>query len=446
MFQRLIRIWEFLSHTLWLVPLLFGVGGALLAVIAIVAPGDHFAQSLPDFWPRFSNAGQVQTLTSNLLTGLVTMVTFALSVTMVVLTLAAQSLGPRTIRNFMGDEKTQTALGIFVGSILFLITALVMMGAGSSEDKAPQIAAIGGVALFVICLFDLILFVSHLGRSIVADQIIERVGDNLEQTIAMSKDRLEQAIEAARDNQVQPGVRANINPDRALCAPRSGFVQGIAYDKLTAYARACDMHITLIVRPGQHIIKGEVIGEISTTSKDKPSTTPLDDRRFDEITAQVLIGNQRTATMDIEFALRQLVEIALRALSPGINDPFTAIACLYRLGRALPGAMTFHYPVGVWQDEDGAARLSARIADFGTMQAAAFDQIRHAARDKADVLIAMAQIIESLIALAQTPRQRKMLSDQAQCIARSAQNHILEPRDRSRVEQAIGRALRANQS
>ena len=135
-------------------------------------PQEVLRNSLPDLLPGFREIETVRSLLETLLATIVTMTTFALSITMVVLTLAAGSLGPRMIRNFMGDNKTQNALGIFVGSILFLITSLVMMGSNPESGPVPHLGATVGIALFVISVFVLILFVHHLGRSIVADEVI----------------------------------------------------------------------------------------------------------------------------------------------------------------------------------------------------------------------------------------------------------------------------------
>ncbi|KZB51534.1 DUF2254 domain-containing protein [Thalassospira xiamenensis] len=443
MFHRFIRIWEFLGHSLWFIPLLYAIGGAAVALLAIRLPGEDMIASLPDFWPRFGTVQTVQDLTSTLLATLVTMTTFALSVTMVVLTLAAGSLGPRTIRNFMGDPKTQNALGSFVGSILFLITALVIMGGQGKEDQVPQIAAITGILLFVVSLFVLILFVHHLGRSIVADQVIQKVGGNLEETIASSLETLSQPIDHAVEAGCTLPDAGTINPDRAIKAAKSGYVQGIDYEGLLELATKTDIHIALTIHAGQHVIAEDIIGEISINSAN--ATSDIGEYR-NFITEQILIGNQRTAMLDIEFALRQLVEVALRALSPGINDPFTAIAVIYRLGRAMPQAMNFHSPLGLWRDEQGQERICAHLSDFGEMLDAAFNQIRQSASTKPYVLLPMAEVLESLIGQAKTVKQQDTLRDHARLIGRTAARNIAEAADRRAVERAVNRVLRQQQA
>lgn len=443
MFHRFIRIWEFLGHSLWFIPLLYAIGGATVALLAIRLPGEDMIASLPDFWPRFGTVQTVQDLTSTLLATLVTMTTFALSVTMVVLTLAAGSLGPRTIRNFMGDPKTQNALGSFVGSILFLITALVIMGGQGKEDQVPQIAAITGIILFVVSLFVLILFVHHLGRSIVADQVIQKVGGNLEETIASSLETLSKPIDHAAEARCTLPDAGTINPDRAIKAAKSGYVQGIDYEGLLEVATKADIHIALTVHAGQHVIAEDIIGEISINAAN--ATDDIGEYR-NFITEQILIGNQRTAMLDIEFALRQLVEVALRALSPGINDPFTAIAVIYRLGRAMPQAMNFHSPLGLWRDEQGQERICAHLSDFGEMLDAAFNQIRQSASTKPYVLLPMAEVLESLIGQAKTAKQQDTLRDHARLIGRTAARNIAEAADRRAVERAVNRVLRQQQA
>ena len=457
MFHRFIRIWEFVGHSLWFTPLLYAIGGAVLSLLAIRLPGEDIIASLPDFWPRFETVETVQDLTSTLLATLVTMTTFALSVTMVVLTLAAGSLGPRTIRNFMGDPKTQNALGSFVGTILFLITGLVLMGGQSDDGAVPQIAAMTGIALFVVSLFVLILFVHHLGRSIVADHVIQKVGANLEETISSSLETLSGPIDnAATESCTLPDAGANTS-DRTITAAKSGYVQGIDYDDLLDVAIKHDIRVALTVRAGQHVIAGDIIGEIGkdgnndtkpsgTGHSDTEPTAPRSDAIHDAIAQQIMIGSQRTAMLDIEFALRQLVEVALRALSPGINDPFTAIAVIHRLGRALPQAMDFHYPMGLWRDDQGQERICAHLSDFGGMMNAAFNQIRQSASAKPDVLLPMAEVLESLTGLAKHPKHLEILREHARLIGRAAARDIADAADRKAVERAVNRVLRQQQA
>ena len=161
-----------------------------------------------------------------------------------------------------------------------------------------------------------------------------------------------------------------------------------------------------------------------------------------DVAQTVMIGDFRTAALDVEFSLRQIVEIAVRALSPGINDPFTAIASVYRLGRALRHTLVFSYPTGLWMDDKNIARLSGPVADFCGMLSAAIDQIRQAAAQKPDVLIPIAQTLESLIPFISATSQRDEIRRQARIILHTAQRNIITPDDRCDVENAARRVLR----
>ncbi|BDW95162.1 hypothetical protein MACH10_08470 [Thalassospira tepidiphila] len=442
MVQRLIRVWEFLTYSLWVSPLLFALGGAAFAVGIMAAPQDILRDMFPSLLPGFNEIQAVRGLLETLLATLVTLTTFALSITMVVLTLAAGSLGPRMIRNFMGDNKTQNALGTFVGSILFLITSLMLMGEKPDSAPVPHLAVTVGIALFVISVFVLILFVHHLGRSIVADEVIQRVGKNLEETIQSASNTLTDPIKAAERAQTTLPDPQDIPRDQAICVASSGYVQGVDYEKICEIAKQTDTRISLVIRAGQHVLIGDIVGRIVPLNDDvsKPAQDNIEQCHADILEA-IMIGSHRTAMLDVEFALRQLVEVALRALSPGINDPFTAIAAIYRLGDALPHAMQFRYPVGIWRDDDDEVRLHALMSDFGGMLGAAYDQIRQSATTKPDVLLPMAEILESLMRLAETDHQREVLRTHARMIANAAERDIPEENDRKTVIRAATRVL-----
>ena len=443
MVQRLIRVWEFLAYSLWVSPLLFALGGAAIAVGVMALPQEILRNSLPDLLPGFREIETVRSLLETLLATIVTMTTFALSITMVVLTLAAGSLGPRMIRNFMGDNKTQNALGIFVGSILFLITSLVMMGSNPESGPVPHLGATVGIALFVISVFVLILFVHHLGRSIVADEVIQHVGRNLEETIQSACTTLAAPIKAAEKAQTTLPDPQDIAKDQGICIGASGYVQGIDYEKVCEIAKETDTRISLVIRAGHHVLAGDIVGQIVPLKPDGSGKRVA--QCHADLLEVIMIGTHRTAMLDVEFALRQLVEVALRALSPGINDPFTAIAAVYRLGRALPHAMEFRYPVGIWIDDHDELRLKAKLSDFDGMLGAAFDQIRQAAGSKPDILLPMAEVLESLMRLAKTDQQRDTLRTHARMIASAAERSVPEENDRKAVLRAATRVLRHQQ-
>lgn len=179
MIARLSITWDRVRNSLWGVPIALIIAGGAFAVLAVHVRLPSRAD--PVWWLYSGDAAAAFGFLANLLTAMITMATLAISITMVVLTLAAQSLGPRLISIFMGDTRTKLALGIFLGTTVYLLIALrTVVGA---TDSVPNLAITVGTALVLTSIVVLLFFVHHLARSIVADTIIRRVGEALDQSI-----------------------------------------------------------------------------------------------------------------------------------------------------------------------------------------------------------------------------------------------------------------------
>jgi uncharacterized membrane protein len=218
---------------------------ALLAVQLPVRQGDD-----PVWFLYSGDAEDAPQFLSNLVTAMITMATLVISITMVVLTLAAQQLGPRLIRSFMADRRTQITLGLFVATVVYLL--LVLRSASGATDSVPNLAVTGGTALVLLCLGAVLVFVHHLARSIIADTIIDRVGVDLDRDL----ERL--LPESERDLPPSPRIhpRKNGSP---LTFRGSGYVQSINYEGLVEIAKKSDAVIELGVKPGRHVIVGGIL-------------------------------------------------------------------------------------------------------------------------------------------------------------------------------------------
>ncbi len=179
MLARFKPLWESISTSLWFFPGLLTVGAVVLAALAVAAH-DLFDGAEAVWWLHSGSAEHASTLLSSLLTAMITMATLAISITMVVLTLAAGQLGPRLIRSFMADKRTQLMLGFLLATIVYLVLILRLVGDGARENEVPHIAVTLGTGIVLVCVFVLLFFVHHLARSIVADTVIERVGRDLD--------------------------------------------------------------------------------------------------------------------------------------------------------------------------------------------------------------------------------------------------------------------------
>jgi uncharacterized membrane protein len=217
-----------------------------------------------------------------------------------------------------------------------------------------------------------------------------------------------------------------------VTAQRAGYVQAVAGDQLVALAEEVDGRIELEVMAGDFLLPGQALARF----------WPLDRATEDiktRIRDSVAIGPKRTLAEDLEYAADALVEIALRALSPSLNDPFTAIACINRVGASLALAIGRGDPPLRHRGESGTVRLVRPERGFVALLEGGFDDIRLAAAEHPAVLAALATRLGSLAELAADPQRRAAIERQGEAIRRTVERHLAEPRDRERVERQLER-------
>lgn len=390
MSDRLRNYWERLRSGLWFVPLVISLLVAALAEILIYyGAGDPRDGAWA--WLIYSgDASTARDTLSTLLSGMITMTSLVVSIMIVVLTLAAGQLGPRLVRNFIGDIVTQVALGIFLATILYLL--LVMRGIYDvQDDDLPHLAVAVGTALPMLCLFVLLVFVHRLARSIMADNVIGRVTRELREHIAY--------LMPERDADAPPPPPM---PKEVawLALQDDGYIQSVDYDSVAKAAKRADARIWFDVRPGHYVTPhGRHVAVAPRAA--------LDERLTKAVCDAIMLGADRTPTQDLEYGIRQLVEIALRALSPGINDPFTADVVIDNLAASLGMAFDRCLMPQVVRDDAGAVRVVRDISGYPGLVAAAFDQIRQAGKDKPAILIQMADALRRLSPYIRTEEQRR---------------------------------------
>lgn len=370
-----------LRRQLWIIPALISLAALLLAY-AVLAHGSVLSQPRGThlWWIYSGDAGTARGLLSSLLSGLMTMTSLVVSMTFVILTLAANQLGPRLIGTFMADRQIQAVLGLFLGTILYTLIVLRSLDERLGPDGVPHLAITVASGLTVACLFALLFYVHKIARSIIADTVVERVGRDLRQTVRATLS--EKGDGSDRDPPPLAPSAGSVSLDR------SGYIQTIDYEALIEAARRAGAVLRVEVRAGHFVLKqGRHVGVHAAMPPDEAAAA---------IRSAFVIGSERSPAQDLEYAIRQLVEIALRALSPGINDPFTAIAVLDRLGAALEDVVSRPPQPAVLRDGDGAVRVVADRSTTGGLLDAAFDLIRQAGSGHPAVLIRMADVFGQL--------------------------------------------------
>ncbi len=360
---------------------------------------------------------------------MITIAGVVFSMTLVALSLASSQLGPRLLRNFMRDTANQMVLGTFIATFLYCLLVLRTIRRVDEIAFVPHLSVTIGVLFALASIGVLIYFIHHVSVSIQADEVVARVGNELIQVIdglfPQQFGRGEPLPEAeACDARLPEAFEREARP---VGATGDGYLQRIDADTLMSLAEQEDVLFRVERRPGHYVVMGSPL-----------ATVWPGDRVTEKLAARVnsafVVGSQRTPVQDVEFAVLQLVEIAVRALSPGINDPFTAVACVDRLGSALCRLAEREMPSPYRFDGQGRLRMVAPAVTFPGIVDAAFDQIRQSARSSAAVTIRLLETIAVIAAAAQRPEDRAALRRHAEMIARGAREELPEGEDRRAVE------------
>ena len=363
-------IWTSLRSTYWFLPAVVTLGAMALG-IGLTALDRHAwdKDALPG-WLYGGGADGARALLSAVAGSIITVVSVTFSVTIVALTVASQHFGPRLLSNFMRDTVVQLVLGIFIATFVYCLLVLrAVQGEGGAYDRfVPHLAVTGAVALTLVSVAALIYYVHHVATAMQVSQIARTVVADLERAI----DRLypEHLGEEAAPPEPVPEPPSGA---AAVPARSSGYVQHIEADSVLQLACGAHVVVWLRIRPGDFATEGLPIALVH------PS--PADPAQFGkDLNGALVLGTDRTMEQDAGFPVQQLVEVTLHALSTGMNEPFTALTCIDRLGQGLAQLARRRLPASARSDDTGALRVVAARDSFVDLLDQSFDPIRaHAA-------------------------------------------------------------------
>ncbi|MFT5934426.1 MAG: putative membrane protein [Hydrogenophaga sp.] len=435
----LLKYWGRLRSSFWFVPAAMACLAAALAVSAVEldrAVAGDLLQRLG--WSYSGGAEGANLLLGTVAGSMIAIAGTVFSMTLVALSLASSQLGPRLLRNFMRDTVNQVVLGTFVATFVYCLLVLRTIRRADEGAFVPHLSVSIGVLLAIVSVGVLIYFIHHISVSIQADQVVARVGKELDDGI----DRL------FPGGLGKPGAEASTAPSEAdlpaafahearpVGAVEDGYLQRIDAHALMALACKEDLLLLLERRPGHYLVKGRAMVMVWPGDRVTESLVK-------RMNAAFILGDQRTGAQDVEFSFHQLVEIAVRALSPGINDPFTAIACVDRLGSALCSLARRDSPSPHRFDHQGRLRLVAPGPTFAGIVDTAFNQIRQSARSNPAVAIRMLDAIVQIAAHVHRAPDAVCLRRHAGMIFRGAREAVPEPDDLQAVEARFTAAVGA---
>jgi uncharacterized membrane protein len=430
---KLIHLWDSISTSFWFVPTLM-TGGAVSLATGMVAFDE--TMNLSEIVPRgllfLGGPEGARMLLSTIAGSMITVASLTFSITIVALTLTSSQFGPRLLRNFMRDAGNQVTLGTFIATFVYCLLVLRTVGGNGDGTFVPHASVTIALLLALTSLAVLIYFIHHVASAIQANNVVAAVGDELERAIV----RLFPPRSRQQKEQ-EPRAETPVDLDRdggPIFARRSGYV--VAFDKEGLLRLATEKDFIFCVRcgAGDFVAQGKALVTVCPGSR-------IDDELFESINHAFILSEQGSPRQDVEFAIHQLVEIAVRALSPGINDPYTAVTCVDQLGVSLCRIAERDMPAYEEYDVDGKIRLILKPVTFSGIVDAAFNQIRQYGRSSVAVTIRLLEAIAIVATHAYRESDRSALLRHVRMIKSSSQEAPLIEEDRKDVEERYQAAL-----
>lgn len=426
MFSRSTR--EAIRTNLWALPTVMIV--LIVALFVITHALDEAAAegriSLPA-WITSGGPDVARQILVAIAAAVITVAGVVFSITILVLQLASQQFGPRMLRNFIRDIGTQASLGAFVATFVYSILVLESVS-DPPNVFTPHLSTSVAVALALINLGVLIYFIDHVAISIQLTSVVYGIARDFRSTLGELQANEWQMVQfSAKPDELQALMRRT-ELGEPIPAQTSGFLQAIGHPRLLAIATQADAIIRLLRRPGHFVVVGEPLARVLPSSAAGPVSRAL-------LRAHI-VGPNRTLTQDPVFAIDQLVEVALRALSPAINDTFTALNCIDWLGDCLCHSFAQRLPSGIYCDSEGKIRVIEQVITHDRLLKGAIDKIRQAGRGMPAVFIRQLKNLQKVMHVASTPAQREMLLHHARMIVRASEESVLEPSDKDDVQAA----------
>ena len=435
---RLLNLWESLRTSFWFIPALMVFSAIGLSFVMVAIDRREELASYRVFGLLFTGGPEgARSILSTIAGSMITVAGVAFSITIVALTLASSQFGPRLLRNFMLDRGNQVVLGTFIATFIYCLLVLRSVHTIGEQVFVPSISVTFVIVLALANVGILIYFIHHVSTSIQADRAIATVYRELEGHMQrLFPEELGHELEKSENNRVRSEPEEDgYHQTNHVAASQNGYLQAIDSSGLFEIAMENDFLIYLQNRPGEFIVAGSTLAVVKCTEQ-------LDESLAEQIVDLFIVGAQRTPEQDAEFAIHQLVEVAIRALSPGINDPFTAMACIDRLGSALCFLSNRSFPSPYRYDDEGKLRVIARPVTFAGILNTAFDQIRQYGRSSVAVTIRLLEVLKMIAGHVRHPEQREAILRQANMIERASNDALPESYDREDVRRRYQALLR----
>jgi uncharacterized membrane protein len=411
------RLWRRLNRTLWFTPSVMLAASIGLSLLLIEVDARYDAR-LGEFWPRLFGVSPegAREILSSIATSIITVAGVTFSIIVVALSLSANQYSPRVLRNFMQDRGNQMALGYFVGTFAYALSVLRTIRTGGDEF-VPALAVVGAILLAVLSVGVLLYFIHHVSESIEASHLISTLAAETIREI----DELDETLGLQSDEDEDEG------PWQTAPAARTGYVQTLDTKALARFQRRGGGLVRIESGVGQFVIEGSPLVSVR---REKPLTR----REISRLNASFEISEYRTVGQDVRYGVRQMVDIALRALSPGVNDPGTAATCIDFLSAVL-----CHF---AGARARGEGKTPDRLTLSGLITEA-YDPIRRSAENSFETLIRILEALERISGRNLSGEDKATVWDQAALAREAAERAARAGFDTARIRELVWRIRRA---
>ena len=339
-------------ESFWFLPAVLGIAAIVLAQVLVTIDRTLVDRGTPLVVLDALSASGGRSILTTIGTSMLTVAGTSFSITISVLATTSSTYGPRLVRNFMADRSNQFVLAAFTATFLYSIVVLRSVHTDVDDGSAfvPVIAIHAAVLLGVLDVAVLVFFIHHIASSVQITSLQQQVQDDLDAAVGLAfRTSDDESVSVAPGPVSTPGHVSE--PEGAVRAEDHGHVQSVDWPRLVRWASEQDRVVVMTVMPGDYVIQGDPVLRITDRSGGEVT---VDDADRTRLRAMVLLGVARTPYQDVDFALQQLVEIAVRGLASGTNDPYTAATALDMSARTL---------VPLWRDR---APITAYLQDGST--------------------------------------------------------------------------------
>jgi uncharacterized membrane protein len=418
--NRLLKYLDSIRTSFWFIPSSLVVMAILLAKLLLACDEylqkNHELNDLIAFLYQTSPESNRSILTV-IASSMMTVTSIAFSITVVALSLASSQFGPRLIRNFMADKGTQVVLGVFTAIFIYCLLILQATKSGNAQIFIPGLSAYFAVFLAFVGVAVLIYFIHHVAQAIQADNVVDDVYcqlvANAEPWFDAANSHSEERDDVSSENAVKKPAQLPLAEqykfNKTCHTTDDGYLQAVNIKRLLSTSKEHAVAVNVDVKPGDFLMPNSVL---FTLYYDHDDALPCEA----ELRACFMFGAKRTPIQDPEFAIHQLVEIAIRALSPGINDPYTAITCVDKLGAFLCRVSAREFPSNEHFDSDQVLRVVSKSVTFNDLAEAAFNQIRQYGVSSIAVTIRLVESLYGLSTRCHTHEQIQFVARQTDMI------------------------------